>query len=289
MARPQASIVNQITVYLQANYGQVGQVFYYYFNDKGGNPITPSKTSAIGLIISIVAWSINFLEQIMDTFTGEVESIIAAGIPETEEWIRQQAFNFQYSATNPQVIQLNPDFSISYPVVDPSLRIINNCAVVGDGNGGVKIKVTSNAGLLTGPQSAAFASYLDAILGGDINYSVINANPDTLDIFGTVYYNGQYAGNIVATVTAAVNAYLTSLGFNGIVKLSDLIDTIRTTPGVTDFQPSDVYASPFGGTPQYLVKASNIQTREYQTNSGQIAIDGGNPLSTSLTFSIDNN
>lgn len=289
MARSSASIVQQITTYLQTNYGQVNQVFYYYFNDHNGNPITPSKTSAIGLIISIVAWATNLLEQIQDTFVGEVETIIADGVPETAPWIKAQVLLFQYSATVAQVIQLNADFSISYPVVDASLRIINNCAVVGNGSGGVVIKVTSNAGLLSGPQITALLSYLDTILGPDINYTLINANPDTLDIFGTVFYNGQYAGGIITAVTNAVNTYLASLGFNGVVKLSDLIEAIRNTPGVTDFKPTDVYAAPFGGTASYMISASNIQSREYQTNSGKIAIDGGNPLSTSLIYSIDNN
>lgn len=252
------------------------------------NTLIPSLTSTSKaaywrLWAFIQAVSQNLIEQRFQLLQYEIETTASKSAPETSSWVQAQVLAFQYG----NIIQINPDFSISYP--DPQLPLIlNNCAVIGNGNGGITIKITSSAGLLSTSQSNALNAYLDTILGADINYSIINALSDLLNISGTVYYNGQYSGSIVQAVTDTVNNYITALGFNGIVKVSDLIEIIRSTPGVTNFVPIDITGSPNGGIPVYLVQASKINgTGTYITNSGQIQI--GTPLSGSLTFSIANN
>ncbi len=232
----------------------------------------------------IQAVSQNLMEQRFTVLQTEIENNVLIAIPETSAWIQAQVLAFQYG----NAIQINSNFSISYPAPAQPL-IITNCAVSGNGSGGITIKVTTASGVLSTAQVNALNAYLDTILGADINYTIINAAADVLDIFGTVYYNGQYSGSIVTNVTNAVNAYLLALGFNGTIKVSDLIDTIRGVVGVNDFVPLNIYASPNAGTPVYLVSASTIQARDYITSSGLIAIDAGNPLSSSLTFTISQN
>jgi hypothetical protein len=234
----------------------------------------------------ITAVSQNLMEQRFTILQQELETTASAAAPETTSWIQAQVLAFQYG----NQIQINPDFSIGYP--DPQLPlIISNCAVVPNGAGGIGIKVTSDAGLLSSAQSNALTSYLQSILGADLgaNFSLINALPDTLIITGDLYYNGQYSGSIVDNVTNAVNDYITAIGFNGTIKVSDLIEVIRTAAGVTDFVPNNISASPNAGSPIYLVQTGTIKGREYITSSGKIEIDGGSPLSTSLTYRIDNN
>ena len=235
----------------------------------------------------IVAVSQNLMEQRFTVLQNELEATAAQAAPETTAWIQNQVLLFQYG----NVIQINTNLSISYPL--PALPlIINNCAVVGNGSGGITIKVTSASGLLSTAQENALLSYLDQILGGDINFTVINALPDMLDIFGTVYYNGQYSGSIVQNVTDAINNYITNIGFNGTIKVSDIIDAIRVVVGVTDFVPNVIWAAANGSTYPtsgiYLVNNEQILSREYNTISGQIQIDGSNPLSSSLNFTISN-
>jgi len=253
------------------------------------NSLIPTLTSTSNaaywrLWTFITAVSQNLMEQRFTVLQTEIETTVSKAAPETLNWIQAQVLAFQYGNT----IEIKSDLSIGYPTPAQPL-IITNCAVVGNVNGGITIKVTTAGGLLSAAQENALTSYLDTILGADINFTVINANPDVLDIFGTVYYDGQLSGSIVTNVTNAVNAYITSLGFNGTVKVSDLIEVIRTATGVNDFVPDNIYASPFGGSAIYLVQNKLIQGREYITNSGQIGIDGGNPLSTSLTYTIASN
>jgi hypothetical protein len=227
------------------------------------------------------------MEQRFTILQNELEATAAQAAPETAAWIQNRVLLFQYG----NVIQIYTDLSISYPL--PALPlIINNCAVVGNGSGGITIKVTSTSGLLSTAQENALLSYLDQILGSDINFTVINALPDMLDIFGTVYYNGQYSGSIVLNVTDAINNYITNIGFNGTIKVSDIIDAIRGVVGVTDFVPNVIWAAANGTTYPtngiYLMNGGQIISREYNTISGQIQLDGANPLSSSLTFTISN-
>ena len=247
---------------------------------------SPSQVSNWRLWTFIVAVSQSLLEQIFSLLQLEIETTVATAAPETAAWVQAQVFLFQYSDSLSQVVQINSDFSISYPVIDPTLRIITNCAVLSNGNGGLIIKVTKSGGVLSVPEIAALTSYLNEILGADISFSIVNKVPDILDIIGTIYYIGQYSGTIQNDVVNAITNYLATLKFNSTIKLSDIMDVIRNVGGVTDFKPDNIYATPNGGTASYLVNTSLIISREYQTVSGQITYDTGASV---LTFSIDNN
>jgi len=250
---------------------------------------SPSQVANWRLWTFIVAVAQSLLEQIFALLQIEIETTVATAAPETAAWVQAQVFLFQYSASLSQVVQINSDFSISYPVIDPTLRIITNCAVLSNGNGGLIIKVTKSGGVLSGPEIAALTSYLNEILGADISFSIVNKVPDILDIIGTIYYIGQYSGTIQNDVVNAITNYLATLKFNSTIKLSDIMDVIRNVGGVTDFKPDNIYATPNGGTASYLVNTSLIISREYQTVSGEIIIDAVNPISTSVAFVIDNN
>ncbi len=249
---------------------------------------SPSQVSNWNLWTFIVAVSQSLLEQIFSLLQIEIETTVATAAPETAAWVQAQVFLFQYSASLSQVVQINSDFSISYPVIDPTLRIITNCAVLSNGNGGLIIKVTKSGGVILDPATElpALTSYLNEILGADISFSIVNKVPDILDIIGTIYYNGQSSGTIQNDVVNAITNYLATLKFNSTIKLSDIMDVIRNVGGVTDFKPDNIYATPNAGTASYLVNTSLIISREYQTVSGQITYDSGASV---LTFSIDNN
>lgn len=258
-------------------------------------PLTStSKVAYWNLWTFIFAVASNLLQQIWAILVDEIESDVAVAAPESAPWIQAQVLKFQYSVSTPQVVQLNSDFSVSYPTIDPTLEIITNCAVVPTGVGGVLIKLTDNGVPLdgapgtAGPQVVALISYLNTILGSDIVFSIVNANTDILAIFGTVYYNGQNV-NISSTVSTAITNYLSTLPFNAVIKLSDIIGVIRNVPGVTDFLPTTITATANGGTAINLILSELIIVREYQVYSGIIKIDPGNPLSSSLTYAISNN
>lgn len=255
------------------------------------SPLLPN-TSTVAKFTNwtyIVAFAINALENIWAILLQDIEDVIASGAPETAKWIQDQALKFQYEASNPQVAIIKPDFSVGYPIVNTALRIITKCSVVGNGAGGILIKVTTDAGPLSGPQLTAFTSYMDIILGPDINFQIINANADIIAVYAEVYFDGQYSGSIENDIETILKNYLANLPFNGIVKLSEISDTVKKITGVTDFVFTSVIATPDGGTGINMVIAKTWQLREYTTNAGYIINDGGNPFSTTLTYIIDVN
>lgn len=254
-------------------------------------PLLPntSKVAKFTNWTYIISFCIYSLEVIWSILQSDIENTVSLGRPETAKWIQNQVLNFQYSATTPQVVVINPDFSVGYASINPSMRIITNCSVTGNGTGGILIKVTTAAGPLSGPQLSALNSFLDTILGPDINYQLVNALADTLEIDGTVFFDGQFSGSIVTDVTNALLAYLAALPFNGVVKVGELDSVIRKVNGVTDFLPANIIVSANGGTPSHLILNSQVLAREYLTNAGYMVNDPVNPFSSTLIFTIDNN
>ena len=65
-----------------------------------------SKRAIWYLLTFIVATAINVFEQLLDLFKANITAIVALSAPATPQWLQAKIFNFQYSATNPQNIQL---------------------------------------------------------------------------------------------------------------------------------------------------------------------------------------
>lgn len=249
-----------------------------------------SQTAYWRLWCYIQAVAINLFEQIIDLFTIEIETLIASNVPATVPWIRAEVLLFQYSAANPQVVQINDDFSVGYATVDETLQIISNCAVVPKNNGQIDIKVATDSPptQLSAPQVVALSAYIDDILPAGALYNVVNAAADTLRIDGTIYYNGQYNGTIQADVEAALAIFMASLPFNGVIKVTDIIQALLDVAGVTDVNLSQITVVGDNGVTTNLILASTEVVRSVQTYSGYVIEDVGNPFSTTITYAVAN-
>src|ERR1700722_14272399 len=74
-----------------------------------------SQVSIWNLWLWITAVGQNLFEQLCDLFQTNIETLIANAPVFTPQWIAQMCKNFQYSATNPQVVQVN--VTDTYPYV----------------------------------------------------------------------------------------------------------------------------------------------------------------------------
>ena len=298
MARPAAIIQKQILDYALANYGtNQGDPFYYIFHDKNNNAITPSKVNLFVLISFIVATSINIFEQLLDVFKSTIEKEIAQAAPGTNAWLQQQVLNFQYSATDPQVIQfVTNDAGLlypQYPVVNPALRIITQCAVVTRGIGGYVIKVASNLLPVGTTEMNALTSYCQQINFG-VPFSFINVNADMLYFGADIYYNGQYSPVIKDNVKAAITAYINDFdtnNFNGTIFLSKLEDVIQAVAGVSDVVLKQIEVNPDPALllpTTVMVNNYNEALRYYNTYAGYMIVDTntGRTLDDTLNFFI---
>ena len=249
-----------------------------------------SKRAIWRLWTYIVAVVINLTEQLQDLFKAEVEQIVALSAPQTPQWIQDKVFKFQYSATDPQVIQLI-DLVPQYPVINSALCIITRCSVKTTIAGRVLIKVAKSEppAPIDSSELSALQSYVDLLGVAGINYDVVSTESDKLSIYADIYYNGSYSSVISANVISTIESYLSTLPFDGSMKLLDLEIAIRNTTGVNDIVFKNVRArtdsTPYSsGT--YLVQNSTVLSRQWPTVSGYIVgeTESGYTLADTLTF-----
>ena len=220
---------------------QISQIQQQILDSVAGDSVlsplltSTSKRAIYRLWAYVVAVAINALEQLIDIFKASVEATAAAASPATATWLQAQILKFQYSASNPPVIQLI-NFAPAYPVVDSSLRIISRCSVTTTKSNQVLIKVATGTtpAALSAPQLAALQSYVAAIGIAGVNYVTTSSASDKLYIQANIYYQGQYSGVISANVILAINNFLASIPFNGRVMISDLENVIKAVTGVND-------------------------------------------------------
>jgi hypothetical protein len=249
-----------------------------------------SRRAIWRLFAYVQASAILLLEQIIDVFRAENDLKISKAIPATATWLNQKVLEFQYSATNPQIIQL-VDLAPIYPVIDPNLRLITRCSVVTTISNQVNIKVAKSEPpvALTSNELSSLQSYVNNIGIVGVNYNCISLNADKLFIDAEVYYDGQYSTVISGTVLNAINQFLASLSFNGVLKISDIELAIRNVIGVSDVLIKNVKmrsdSTAFAdGT--FLVQNKTVVSRVFPTISGYIVEEDGSGLdfANNITF-----
>jgi len=202
----------------------------------------PSQVQYNNNFIDIIARAINFLEQLMDVFKSDMDTTVKKAAVGSAVWLQAKCLEFQYDATVPQVVAVDSNFAINYPVVDPAKRIITRCSVKRTGQRVVLVNVAKSDPpvQLSGPELSSFSGYLDDINPAGVNYVASSRASDKLYFKANVFYNGQYSAVISDNVIAAINKYLANLAFNGDFKLSSIVDAIQSVTGVTDVLLEDV-------------------------------------------------
>jgi len=245
MARSVATIQTQIQTQLVANLAAVGITL---------DTTQWSKRSILRALCNTFAVCAAFIEQLMDVLQLSIETTVSQAAAPSATWLQLKMFLFQYSSTNPQILQLI-NTVIQYPVIDATLQIITGCSVTSSVSNEVVIKVAKGnpfVALASGELSAA-QGYVNEFGAAGIKYTVVSLNSDKIYINANIYYKGQYSAVIQANVIAALNTFLqniattnltTNLSTNGAVKISDIESTIRSVTGVNDVVLLNVSARP---------------------------------------------
>lgn len=248
---------------------------YILFYEEGG--------SAVGIynnIADVTSININLHEQLFDSYKTDVEGVINEGILQTNAWLQAKVFEFQYSSTTPQYVQLDTDtFTAKYPIVNEALRIITRCSVTTLGGGQVSIKVAKSdpPTALSAGEVTALESYLDIICGAGIKPSVLSTSSDKISVEGTIYFDGQFSDTIQADCENAINAYLASVPFNGQVQTIKIVDALQSVSGFKDVVLTSVKARKDTGTLATF-------TRAYTMYSGYIVEDPSALFSSTITY-----
>jgi len=256
---------------------------------------SPSLVSVWRLWTYILANNLVTFEQLQDVFKAELEQIAREAVPGTADWLQNRVLEFQYDATNPQVISI-VNGKATYPTVDPSLRIITRAAIKEQSNGRTLVKVAKDDGAgglipITAIEENALISYLDAIGFVGIPIDTSSQFPDRLRFQGEVFYDGQFVETTVKTnVIAAINAYLSSISidnFDGIVVREQIIDAIQSVSGVTGVDTLNVSLI---ARPSSVPLTGSVITvsREYETAAGYIIEEdtAGNTFNDTITMTL---
>lgn len=258
-------------------------------------PATWSKRNLLRAITYANAICQATAEQLQDQYITEITDIQNKSASATAPWIQDKMFKFQYSATTPQVVQLNTTtLSYEYDTIVDALKIITACSVRSTIANQVLIKCAKGTtlGALSVGELAAAQTYIDTIGTAGIVYTVQSDNPDKLFIDADIYYDAAYAAVISTTVIDAINAYLTDLSltkFDGSLLVSDLERMIRNIDGVNDVVLQNVaarYDSQAFGSGIDLVLNGDWQNRKYLTGAGYIVEEdtAGQTFADSLNF-----
>lgn len=251
---------------------------------------SPSATSIYKLWKFITATIINYLEQLWDLYKVSIETTIANGAVGSPAWLQAQILKFQYSATVPQVLTLI-NFSPSYTKVDTTLRLITRSSVKTMANKTISVKVAKSDPpvALTTTELNSLKGYLSDIGFAGTQTNTYSYNSDKLYLVANIYYNGQYASVISATVIAAINDYFSRIPFDGTLKLLTLEDYIQKVAGVTDVvivncavrADTTAFASK-----TFLVSASTTIYPTYALFAGYVVGETtvGNTLADTLVF-----
>lgn len=265
MARSVSDINTQIVGQLVANFAAISITI---------DPTKWSKRNIMRLLCFTFATCVAYLEQLMDVLKAAIETQVAQSAAASPLWIQAQMFNFQYSASSPQVLQLVNTVP-AYPVVDPTLRIITGCSVSSITPNEVKIKVAKQnpfVALASGEISSA-QGFINLIGTAGINYTVVSQAADTLDINANVYYQGQYAALISTNVLAAIDAFLQNISltnFDGSIKLSEIEAAILNVTGVNDVEILNMQATAYGASAVPLIVSKLALTRQWFPVSGYV-------------------
>lgn len=216
-----------------------------------GLTVVPSNWSITDykrLIMQIVAEQIGIMEQLFDSFVEDIEAIADILAPQTPQWFRAQFLNlFEYDAIAVPIVQFNEETFIPYYInPNPNYRIIKYCAVVPGILGTTTIKLAKDSGgfpdPLTSPEKDAAQTFANIIATPGLIYNVESKPSDKLFMQLDTFYNGLYSSIIQANVISAIEQYLRTIPFNGVVKISFLKQAILEVEGVNDCSFDNIQA-----------------------------------------------
>lgn len=258
---------------------------------------TSTSTTAIWrLFVYIYAMAINLFEQALDLYQANADKTVSGTAVGSLANIQYRVFNFQYDvSTNPltNIAIVNPDWSVGYPIVNSTFRIITRCAVIPDINKNITVKVAKAEPpiAMSGAEITVLDGYLSAILPAGVTHTIVSQASDKISIVADIYFDGQYFQTILATITANLNNYLRLLPFNGVVTVAALEDVIMKTTGVKDCEIKQVYCredtTVFANATLIYNAQTGIYTnaRVWNTIAGYIVQDAvPNDFATTLTL-----
>lgn len=236
-----------------------------------------SRVSIWRLWTYITAVCIWTLETLFDAHKAEVNAIIASQKPHTLLWYVTKAKAFQYGVSLPA----DTDVYAVVPPVDESVLIVTSASAIEVGAlNVVRLKLAKGTvGALEPLEEAeltACRAYMQRVKDAGVRLDVTSGEADSLRVELEIYYDPlvlsatgeRLDGTEAEPVKNAVNAYLSSLPFDGVFVVNDLRVALEAVEGVLIGHVVAVKAN-YGATPYVDVPV------KYVADAGYMAIDEG--------------
>ncbi len=232
-----------------------------------------SQTAKWNLYYFIVASCIAIFEQLQDLFKIDLEAIASTAAPSTPQWTRNKVLKYQKG----DVAQLNTTtFTVEYPTINTANQILTRCAVITAPNRTVLIKVAKSdppVPVSVG-ELAELQSYIETFNPAGIAFTLINENSDKMEVAATIYYNGQYSAVISTNVVAALNNYMATLPFNGVISTQAVVDAIQAVEGVNSVSLTRIlvrkHTVAYGAGVTLYNLSTGVDSVQYQTIAGYV-------------------
>ena len=258
-----ADIKKQMTDEWMSN-ETVQQKYGFVAGDNFEDKFPPA--SIANIIFYICAYVVWLRETALDSWRSDVDATAIATRYGTKEWWHKIALAWQDGDVTSVI-----DGGVAYTTIDETKQKVKFCAVVEDGRtlylrvaGGT----SSSLAPLTEEELIRFQSYLADVKPLGIRAVGQSYPPDYLTVFANVYYDGERISTDVDTeVKAAIESYLASIVFGGMIYKSKIVDAIQAVGGVKDVEITNISAIPSGG-------ASVWMDRCYQPKAGWAKIGG---------------
>jgi len=249
---------------------------------------TSSKTSIYRLWAWITATAMFTVETFFDLLPAELKGILASQKSARLLWYRWIAMQFQFG----DALQVSDYGAVSYSNIDTTKQIIKQCNAVESGDG-IILKIatidTNNALCpLSTEQLNAFSVYIAKVKIAGTHVFIRNRQADKIKIAGIVYFNplimrpdGTLISDNSRPVDNVSTDFLRNLLFDGLLRRTDIISTVKTATGVVDFKLIDLQCCTNDSGEYNEIDVS------YLPESGYFKIDDLFPLATTITYQSD--
>jgi len=249
-----------------------------------GTDVTSGSRVAIWrLWLWIFAYCSWLIEKLFDRHQSNIEEIIDAERPHTLRWYAEESKKWQYGYA-----MTWSGSAYSYAIDDPDARIVDYAAA-SERNGKVILKVAKDSGgtkvPLTSLEKAAFTDFWTKWKDAGVKLEIISQQADLLKVQLKIIRdrlvldssNNLLRDPSVNPVANAIKAFGDGLEFDGILRLSKLVDALQAAEGVIDVKLTAAWWKPYGGSYQAV-------DMFIESVSGHFVIDNDNSI---LTY-VDN-
>ncbi len=213
-----------------------------------------SKVAIWRLFLYVVAVGSWTVETLFDKLTAAINAIMAAKRPHTLRWYAEESKKYQYGHE-----LIWADNQYSYAVYDAEARIIKYAAAQ-EVNSKVILKVAKEVNgvkaALTVTEKSAFTEFWNAWRDAGTKLEVVSLSADILKIDICIIRdrtvlavnNSLLRDSSVFPIADALKTFGDALEFDGILRLSKLVDAIQLAEGVIDVAVRRAWHKPAGGT-----------------------------------------